>query len=192
VDARLVFKSAAQPSKRSHFAAVGRHPQHYRLCRTSSITSLMENQGRTWEDVRSTSRPPFDRLGIPEAERKFLAHGSSVRNLRWLCTQPARGSGEAGRHLQGHGIADCGRNWFPRSGAISGNRHSSGADNKLAALKCAVWRWQFCSCKKWPVSRSRSRCRRTSVNAGECRPVRADADHRRRVAITCITSRTDL
>ncbi len=33
----------------------------------------MENQGRTWEDVPEQIKTTFDRLGIPEAERKFLA-----------------------------------------------------------------------------------------------------------------------
>src|SRR5579884_3303049 len=33
----------------------------------------MENQGRTWEDVPEQIKNTFDRLGIPEAERKFLA-----------------------------------------------------------------------------------------------------------------------
>jgi Fe-S cluster assembly protein SufB len=33
----------------------------------------MENQGRTWEEVPENIKKTFDRLGIPEAERKFLA-----------------------------------------------------------------------------------------------------------------------
>ena len=33
----------------------------------------MEGQGRTWEDVPEKIKNTFDRLGIPEAERKFLA-----------------------------------------------------------------------------------------------------------------------
>jgi len=33
----------------------------------------MENMGRTWEDVPENIKKTFDRLGIPEAERKFLA-----------------------------------------------------------------------------------------------------------------------
>jgi Fe-S cluster assembly protein SufB len=33
----------------------------------------MEGQGRTWEDVPSEIKRTFDKLGIPEAERKFLA-----------------------------------------------------------------------------------------------------------------------
>jgi Fe-S cluster assembly protein SufB len=32
-----------------------------------------EGQGRTWDDVPSDIKNTFDRLGIPEAERKFLA-----------------------------------------------------------------------------------------------------------------------
>ena len=33
----------------------------------------MSSQGRTWEDVPENIKKTFDRLGIPEAERKFLA-----------------------------------------------------------------------------------------------------------------------
>jgi len=33
----------------------------------------VETQGRSWDDVPSDIRETFDRLGIPEAERKFLA-----------------------------------------------------------------------------------------------------------------------
>lgn len=32
-----------------------------------------ENQGRTWEEVPQAIKDTFERLGIPEAERKFLA-----------------------------------------------------------------------------------------------------------------------
>ncbi|MBC7121602.1 MAG: Fe-S cluster assembly protein SufB, partial [Candidatus Methanosuratus sp.] len=32
-----------------------------------------EMEGRSWEDVPETIKQTFDRLGIPEAERKFLA-----------------------------------------------------------------------------------------------------------------------
>ena len=33
----------------------------------------VEEQGRTWEEVPDDIKRTFDRLGIPEAERKFLA-----------------------------------------------------------------------------------------------------------------------
>jgi Fe-S cluster assembly protein SufB len=33
----------------------------------------MQEQGRTWEDVPADIKETFDRLGIPQAERKFLA-----------------------------------------------------------------------------------------------------------------------
>src|SRR5579859_5612717 len=33
----------------------------------------MQNQGKTWEDVPPDIKETFDRLGIPQAERKFLA-----------------------------------------------------------------------------------------------------------------------
>src|SRR5579862_6634902 len=33
----------------------------------------MENQGKTWDDVPADIKKTFDRLGIPEAEKKYLA-----------------------------------------------------------------------------------------------------------------------
>ena len=33
----------------------------------------MEGQGKTWEEVPDEIKRTFDKLGIPEAERKFLA-----------------------------------------------------------------------------------------------------------------------
>ena len=33
----------------------------------------MENQGKTWDDVSPEIKRTFDRLGIPEAEKKYLA-----------------------------------------------------------------------------------------------------------------------
>ncbi|MDP2975691.1 MAG: Fe-S cluster assembly protein SufB, partial [Anaerolineales bacterium] len=33
----------------------------------------MEGQGKSWDDVPDTIKNTFDKLGIPEAERKFLA-----------------------------------------------------------------------------------------------------------------------
>ena len=40
----------------------------------------MQEQGKTWEDVPADIKETFDRLGIPQAERKFLA--GSPRSTR--------------------------------------------------------------------------------------------------------------
>ena len=34
---------------------------------------LLRNQGKSWDDVQDSVRNTFEKLGIPEAERKFLA-----------------------------------------------------------------------------------------------------------------------
>ena len=34
---------------------------------------LSEKQGKSWDDVPESVRNTFEKLGIPEAERKFLA-----------------------------------------------------------------------------------------------------------------------
>jgi Fe-S cluster assembly protein SufB len=49
-----------------------------------------QGEGRTWEDVPENIKKTFDRLGIPEAERKFLAG---------VGAQPERGSRKTRRHL---------------------------------------------------------------------------------------------
>jgi Fe-S cluster assembly protein SufB len=36
-------------------------------------TKPTEGEGRTWDDVPDTIKDTFDKLGIPEAEQKFLA-----------------------------------------------------------------------------------------------------------------------
>jgi Fe-S cluster assembly scaffold protein SufB len=41
--------------------------------RAANTCSLSENQAKSWEDLPPDIKQTWDRLGIPEAERKFLA-----------------------------------------------------------------------------------------------------------------------
>src|SRR5438270_2240378 len=96
----------------------------------------MENQGRTWEDVPADIKTTFDRLGIPEAERKFLAgvgaqYESEVvyHSLREDLEQKGVIFKDMDSGLREH--PDIVRQYFGT--VIPPN------DNKLAALNSSVW-----------------------------------------------------
>lgn len=42
-----------------------------------------EQQGKTWEEVPDAIKKTFDRLGIPEAERKFLSGVKGSLRAKW-------------------------------------------------------------------------------------------------------------
>ena len=67
----------------------------------------MEGQGKTWEDVPEEIKDTFDKLGIPEAERKFLAGVGAQYDSEVVYHKHPRGPREARRHLPGHGHAAC-------------------------------------------------------------------------------------
>ena len=61
----------------------------------------MEAQGKSWDDVPADIKETFDKLGIPEAERKFLAGvGAQYESEADLPLAESR-MGEAGRHFRG-------------------------------------------------------------------------------------------
>jgi Fe-S cluster assembly protein SufB len=96
----------------------------------------VEEQGRSWEDVPEDIKRTFDRLGIPEAERKFLAG--------------------AGAQYESEAVYHSLKEEWERQGVVfmdsdSGLREYEeiykeyfgtvvpAADNKYAALNTAVW-----------------------------------------------------
>src|SRR5579872_955956 len=96
----------------------------------------MQEQGRTWDDVPDDIKTTFDRLGIPEAERKFLAgvgaqYESEVvyHSLREDLEKQGVIFLDMDSGLREHG--DIVREYFGT--VIPPN------DNKLAALNSAVW-----------------------------------------------------
>jgi Fe-S cluster assembly protein SufB len=96
----------------------------------------MAEQGRTWDDVPADIKNTFDRLGIPEAERKFLAgvgaqYESEVvyHSLREDLEKLGVIFLDMDSALREHG--DIVREYFGT--VIPSN------DNKLAALNSAVW-----------------------------------------------------
>ena len=95
-----------------------------------------EQEGRTWEDVPDSIKKTFDRLGIPEAERKFLAgvgaqYDSEVvyHSLKEDLEQQGVLFLSPDQALQEH--PDLLREYF---GTIIPPE-----DNKFAALNTAVW-----------------------------------------------------
>jgi Fe-S cluster assembly protein SufB len=96
----------------------------------------VEKQGRTWDDVPADIKTTFDRLGIPEAERKFLAgvgaqYESEVvyHSLREDLEKQGVIFLDMDSGLREH--PDIVREYFGT--VIPPN------DNKLAALNSAVW-----------------------------------------------------
>lgn len=95
-----------------------------------------EGEGRSWDDVPETIKETFDKLGIPEAEQKFLA-GVGAQYESEMVYHSIK------EHLESQGVIflsieeglrqhpDLFREHFGKVVPI--------ADNKFAALNSAVW-----------------------------------------------------
>lgn len=95
-----------------------------------------ENQGRTWEDVPEAIKDTFERLGIPEAERKFLA-GVSAQYESEVVYHSIRDD------LKEKGIiftdTDSALREYPEIFREYFGTVIPPEDNKFAALNSAVW-----------------------------------------------------
>ncbi|MGH2448539.1 MAG: Fe-S cluster assembly protein SufB [Chloroflexota bacterium] len=96
----------------------------------------MEEQGKTWDDVPADIKTTFDRLGIPEAERKFLA-GVGAQYESEMIYHSLR------EDLEKQGVIflgmDDGLRQHPDIVKEYFGTVIPPADNKLAALNSAVW-----------------------------------------------------
>jgi Fe-S cluster assembly protein SufB len=96
----------------------------------------MENAGKTWEDVPENIKKTFDRLGIPEAERKFLA-GVSAQYESEVVYHSMR------EELSKKGVVfldmDSGLRERPEMVQKYFGTVIPTADNKFAALNTAAW-----------------------------------------------------
>src|SRR5438105_14244299 len=95
-----------------------------------------EGQSRSWDDVPSEIKNTFDRLGIPEAEKKFLAgvgaqYESEVVYHNILESLEKQGVIFCGTDEAVHNYPELFRKYFGK--IIPPN------DNKFAALNSAVW-----------------------------------------------------
>lgn len=95
-----------------------------------------ENQGRTWEEVPQAIKDTFERLGIPEAERKFLA-GVSAQYESEVVYHSIR------KDLEEKGIVfldtDSALREYPELVREYFGTVIPAEDNKFAALNSAVW-----------------------------------------------------
>lgn len=95
-----------------------------------------EKQGKTWEEVPSEIKATFDKLGIPEAEQKFLA-GVSAQYESEVVYHNMR------KELEDQGVifldTDTALKQYPEVFKQYFGTIIPPADNKFAALNSAVW-----------------------------------------------------
>src|SRR5690606_29462748 len=95
-----------------------------------------ERQGRTWEEVPEEIKRTFDRLGIPEAEQKFLA-GVSAQYESEVVYQNMQ------KELEDQGVIFCDTDTavkeYPELVKEYFGTVVPPSDNKFAALNSAVW-----------------------------------------------------
>ncbi len=95
-----------------------------------------EKQGRTWDEVPEQIKNTFEKLGIPEAERKFLA-GVSAQYESEVVYHSIR------EDLERQGVIfmdmDSGLREYPDLVRRWFGKVIPPADNKFAALNSAVW-----------------------------------------------------
>jgi Fe-S cluster assembly protein SufB len=96
----------------------------------------MENMGRSWDEVPENIKKTFDRLGIPEAEKKFLA-GVSAQYESEVVYHSLK------EDLRKQGIIfldmDGGLREYPEIVQKYFSTVIPSSDNKFAALNSAVW-----------------------------------------------------
>ncbi len=95
-----------------------------------------EGQGRTWDDVPDEIKETFDKLGIPEAERKYLAGVKAQFE-----SEVVYGSLEEDLSKQGVIFTDTDTAVREHSDLLREyfGQIISSSDNKFAALNSAVW-----------------------------------------------------
>jgi Fe-S cluster assembly protein SufB len=95
-----------------------------------------QRKGRTWEEVPDAIKDTFDKLGIPEAERKFLAGVEAQMDSEAVY-------GSLKREWESHGIIFVDMDTAVQEYPDLVRQHISKvvplADNKFAALNSAFW-----------------------------------------------------
>ena len=136
-----------------------------------------EKQAKSWDDVPPDIKNTFDRLGIPEAERKFLAGVGAQYESRGRLPQAPGGSREEGRDLPRHGLGPA-RARGPRQAVLRHDHPAERQQVRRAELGGLVGRLVHL--------RAAGRQDRDAApgllpdQRREHGPVRAHADHRRR------------
>ncbi len=99
-------------------------------------TRPVEKEGRTWDDVPDTIKKTFDRLGIPEAEQKFLAGVGAQYESEMVYHNIQEHLAEKGVIFKSieNGLRDHPELFREYFGTVIPIE-----DNKFAALNSAVW-----------------------------------------------------
>ena len=96
----------------------------------------IENQGQTWDEVPESIKNTFERLGIPEAERKFLA-GVSAQYESEVVYHSVK------KEIERQGVVFMDMDTGLRNHPDIVKKYLStvipSADNKFSALNSAVW-----------------------------------------------------
>ncbi len=96
----------------------------------------VETQGRTWDEVPDSIKETFDRLGVPEAERKFLAGAGAQYESEAVYHSLKE---EWARQGVVFVDSDTGLREYPEIYREHFGTVVPAADNKYAALNTAVW-----------------------------------------------------
>ncbi len=124
-----IFQSKLMPTWGTDLSGVNFQDIHY-------FVRATERQGRSWDEVPEDIKKTFDRLGIPEAERKFLA-GVSAQYESEVVYHNIR------KDLEEQGVLfmdmDTGLREHPEIVKEYFGTVVPAEDNKFAALNTAVW-----------------------------------------------------
>ncbi|MGI6083623.1 MAG: Fe-S cluster assembly protein SufB [Limnochordia bacterium] len=124
-----IFMSKPMPTWGADLSGVDFQEIHY-------YVRASEKPGRTWEEVPADIKHTFDRLGIPEAERRFLA-GVSAQYESEVVYQSIRDD------LASQGVVFCDTDTalrdYPEIFREYFGTVVPASDNKFAALNSAVW-----------------------------------------------------
>ena len=120
-----------------------------------------DHQGKTWDDVPQEIKDTFDKLGIPEAEKKFLAGVKAQFESEVVYGSLQGRPGQAGRDLHRH---RHGRSRASGSAArVLRHDHSARRQQVRRAQLGRLVGW-FVHLRAARASRSNSRCRPTSAS----------------------------
>ena len=175
---RDVPAQGARLLPRAADADLGRATSRASTSTTSTTTSSRPRSRPTsWDDVPADIKDTFDKLGIPEAEQKFLAGVGAQYESEVVYHKLQRGPREAGRDLPRHGLgparAPGDRQAVLRHDHPAERQQVRGAQlgrvvGRLVHLRAAGREGRDAAAGLLPHQRR------------EHGPVRADADHRRR------------
>ncbi len=96
----------------------------------------VENQGRTWDDVPAEMKRTFDKLGIPEAEKKFLAGVGAQYDSEVIYHSIQESLSKQGVIFTD---MDTGLREYPEIVQQYFGKLIPPADNKFASLNSAAW-----------------------------------------------------